>query len=223
MGAITVALLLLTSVNIEYTKSALRSVFPHVKATHRAEALAAGLCFRTYASLLATLKRDEMARCTVGFIDLARFSTRLQELGYHTVDPSSLIAIARSPAMPLRPWAEYKNGDRVANYRWFRECQRRDIPDIYIETRAKYVRLNWDCISRDPKHDTHLGEDQGANLVRKMFARFQALTRHRSGKAMFEGSSFVGFVDHLLPDVARDIADEFYTMLTVPPAQKMAA
>lgn len=56
-----------------------------------------------------------------------------------------------------------------------------------------------------------------------MVAGFQALTHHRSGKAMFECSSFVGFIDHLLPDAAGDIADQFYAMLTVPPAQKMAA
>jgi hypothetical protein len=157
------------------------------------------------------------------FFDPARFSARLQELGYTIVDGTPLVAIIRSPSMPLRPWAEFKDGDLAANNRWVYACQRRNIPDLYIELRAKYAKLNWDCISRDPGDDTHRGEDQGADLVRKMFARFQSLARHSPGKAMFDGTPFVGTIDNLLPDVARDIADEFYTMLIASPAQVVVA
>lgn len=216
------ALLLLTSDNIEYVKSAMRAALPHVKPTHRTEALAASFGFRTYASLLASLNRiaRHPAAC---FFDPARFSEHLHELGYAAVDGSPLVGIIRSPMMPLRPWREFRNGDLAANNCWFYECQRRNIPDLYIELRAKYAKLNWDCISRDPKDDTLLGQDRGADLVRKMFARFQALTRHSPGRAMFDGSSFVGTIDNLLPDVARDIADEFYAILIAPPAQAAAA
>lgn len=216
------ALLLLALGNIEYMKSAMRAALLHVKATHRTEALAASFGFRTYASLLALLPsvtKHPHAR----LFDPARFSARLHELGYAAVDGSPLIDIIRSPAMPLRPWTEFRNGDRAANNRWFYECQRRNIPGLYIALRAKYAKLTWDCITRDPKDDTHQGEDQGADLVRKMFARFQALAHRSPGKAMFQGSSFVGTIDNLLPDVARDIADEFYTVLIAPPAQANAA
>lgn len=216
------ALLLLAPGNIEYMKSAMRAALPHVKATHRTESLAASFGFRTYASLLALLQSVTKHPHARPF-DPARFSARLHELGYAAVDGSPLIDIIRSPAMPLRPWTEFRNGDRAANNHWFYECQRRNVPDLYIELRAKYAKLTWDCISRDSKDDTHLGKDQGADLVRKMFARFQALARRTPGKAMFEGSSFVGTIDNLLPDVARDIADEFYTMLIAPPAQAVAA
>lgn len=214
------ALLLLAQDNIEYTKLYMREAFPHVRSAHRTEALAASLGSRTYASLLATpVAKHHAAR----FFDSARFSARLQELGYTAVDGTPLVAIIRSPLMPLRPWAEFKDGDLAANNRWFYACQRRNIPDLYIELRAKYAKLNWDCISRDREDDTHRGEDDGADLVSKMFAKFNALKGHSSGKAMFQGTSFVGEIDNLLPDVARDIADEFYTMLIAPPRRAVAA
>lgn len=215
------ALLLLTLDNMEYMKSSMRDVLPHAKPTHRTEALAAGFGFRSFASLLAALNVAAILPAA-RFFDPARFSERVLELSYDAVDPRPLIDIVRSSKVPLRPWTEFRNGDRAANL-WFYECQRRSIPDIYIEMRTKYAKLNWDCISLDPKYDTHLGEDQGAHLVRTMFARFQALARASSGRAMFEGTSFVGKIDHLLPDVARDIADEFYMMLTAPLAQNIAA
>jgi hypothetical protein len=216
------ALLLLAPGNIEYAKSAMRDAFPHVKATHRAEALAAALGFRTYASLLAAVGAAE-AQFLARAIEPAKFSARLSGLGYDGVAAEPLIRIVRSATMPFRPWTEFKKGDLQANNRWFYECQRRDIPLITLETRVRYVALNWDCISRDPKYDTHLGEDRGALLVREMFAAFQSLARHSPGKAMFQGSSFVGSVDSLMPDIARNLADAFYMMLIPPSARGMAA
>lgn len=217
------ALLLLTHENIEHAKSAMRGVFPQVRAAHRVEALAAGLSFQTYASLLAAIKLGKRPYPLVGSVELARFSARLHDLGYANVDPHGLTDVVRSLSMPQRPWAEYKNGDWAVNNRWYRECQRRDIPDIYIATRAKYVKLNWDCISRDSKHDTHLGEDSGVVLLQQMFNRFQELARPNAGRAIFQGNSFVGHIDNLPPDVARNIADAFFIMLTAPPEQKMVA
>lgn len=216
------AVLLLAPGNIEQLKSSMRDAFPQMKASHRAEALASSLGFQTFASLLALMRSaDETA--IARSIELARFSARTSELGYDDCDPALLIQIVRSPALPLRPWAEFLRGDLQANNRWFYECQRRNIPLITIETRIRYVTLNWDCISRDPKYDTHLGEDRGSHLVRRMFATFQSLARHSLGKSIFEGSSFVGSVDNLLPDVARNLADAFYIMLTTPVVEDVAA
>lgn len=216
------ALLLLVPDNIEYVKSSIRDSFPQVRASHRAEALAAALGFRTYASLLASMGSAGETACARS-VELARFSARTHELGYDAFDPAALIQIVRSSAMPVRPWTEFQKGDLQANNRWFYECQRRNVPLITIETRVKYVTLNWDCISRDPKFDTHLGEDRGAHLVRRMFATFQSLARHSPGKAMFEGSSFVGSAENLVPDVARDLADAFYMMLSAPLIEGIAA
>lgn len=216
------ALLLLVSENIEHAKSALRGAFPHVKATHRAEAFASALGFRTYASLLAGLS-PVGTHAPARSVELAAFSRRLDELGYQAFNPASLLQIVRSPAIPLRPWVEFKQGDLATNNRRYYECQRQNIPHITLETRIKYVTLSWDCISRDPKYDTHLGEDQGAILVRRMFATFQSLARHRPGKPMFEGSSFVGSVTNLMPDIARNLADEFFMVLVAPADQAIAA
>jgi hypothetical protein len=216
------ALMLLAPENIEYAKSAMRDAFPHVKAAHRAEALAAALGFRTYASLLAGLSQVE-AHALARSVELAAFSRRLDELGYEVLNPASLVQIVRSPAMPLRPWGEFKKGDLATNNRWFYGCQKRNIPHVTLETRVKYVTLSWDCISRDPKFDTHLGEDRGVILVRRMFATFQSLARHSPGKPMFEGSSFVGSVTNLVPDIARNLADEFFLMLVAPADQAIAA
>lgn len=216
------ALLLLASENIEHAKSALRGAFPHVKAAHRAEAFASALGFRTYASLLAG-RSPVGTHAPAKSVELAAFSRRLHELGYVAINPASLLQIVRSPAMPLRPWVEFKKGDLTTNNRWFYGCQKRNIPHITLETRAKYVTLSWDCISRDPKCDTHLGEDQGAILVRRMFATFQSLARLRPGNSMFEGSSFVGSVTNLMPDIARNLADEFFVMLVAPTDQAIAA
>lgn len=216
------AVLLLAPSNIEQVKLSMRDAFPQVRASHRAEALASALGFQTHASLLA-LMRYSTETAVARVIELARFSARTSQLGYDHCDPKPLIQIIRSPALPLRPWAEFRRGDSQVNNRWFYECQRRNIPLITVETRAKYTTLNWDCISRDPKYDTHLGEDEGAHLVRRMFAVFQSLVRHSPGKAMFKGSSFVGSVDNLLPDVAKNLADAFYMLLTTPVADDIAA
>jgi hypothetical protein len=125
--------------------------------------------------------------------------------------------------MPLRPWVEFRKGDLATNNCWFYGCQKRNVPHIALEARVKYVTLSWDCISRDPKYDTHLGEDQGAFLVRRMFATFQSLARHSPGKSMFEGNSFVGSVTNFVPDIARNLADEFFVMLVAPADQAIAA
>jgi hypothetical protein len=209
-------LFLLNSDNIEHAKFELRSALPDVKASHRVEALAAAIGYRTFASLLADLRQHAPLRRAAKHVEPVRFSARLLQLGYESVDPSPITKIARS--MPLRPWAEYKAGDRDANDRWFRECQRRNIPNIYIETRSKskYVTLNWDCIAQDSEHDVHRQADDGANFVRQMFSRFQSHTRHASGKPEFFGSSFVGSIDRLMPEIARELAEEFFMMFTIP-------
>jgi hypothetical protein len=73
-------LLLLAPENIDHAKSALREAFPLVKATHRAEAFASALGFRTYASLLAGLSAVG-TRTLARSVELAAFSKRLDELG----------------------------------------------------------------------------------------------------------------------------------------------
>ena len=125
--------------------------------------------------------------------------------------------------MPAPAWCEYRTGDRAANDRWFRACRQRDIPNVYIERRRKYVKLNWDCISIHPDGETHLRGAHGTALVEEMFGRFQSLCRPDPGHAEFFGSAFVGSIDRLLPGVARDLADEFFMLLYAPMERRAAA
>ncbi len=217
------AALLLSPYNIALVKRALRDRLPGARSSHRVEAFAAAAGYRTYAALLADVKRSEGMHPTVACLDPDRFAARLDVLGYGQVDQDILADIVRSPDMSEPLWREYRNRDRAANDRWFRECQRRDIPNVYIELRTKYAELNWDCISIDPSGETHLRDEQGTALVREMFRRFQCLARPDPGKSEFFGSAFVGSVDRLLPDIARNLADEFFMLLYTPMQQRAAA
>jgi hypothetical protein len=135
------AVFLLDTDNLEHAKTGMRTVWPQVGASHRAEAFAAAIGFRTFAALLADLKCSAPLRAAVRQVEPLRFLTRLRELGCGVIDAGLLTDLARSAAMPTRPWAEYKTCDRAANDRWFRECQHRDIPNLFIETRTKYAKL----------------------------------------------------------------------------------
>jgi hypothetical protein len=152
----------------------------------------------------------------LGKIDDARIAARLIELGYDRIGYVSPIDATRSPGLPDRIWTEFRNGDRDANDLWFYECKHRNIPNLRIELRRKYVELHWDCISIDPRMEGHVQGEKGGALVREMFRTFQAIARGASGKPLFNGSAFVGSVDRLTPEMARSMADAFFAMLYSP-------
>jgi len=214
---------LLTRDNIDFVKRALRGTLPAVRASHRAEAFAAAAGFRTHAALLAALKGTGDDHPSFVNVDPARFAARLADFGHGGADGESLVGLVRSPALPAPLWREYRSGDRTANDRWFRACRRRDIPNVYIERRRIYAKLNWDCISIHPDGETHLRGAHGTALVEEMFRRFQSLARPDPGRAEFFGSAFVGSVDRLLPEIARDLADAFFTLLYAPTERHAAA
>lgn len=217
------AALLLTPDNIDFAKRALRSRFPSVKSSHRIEAFAAATGHRTHAALLADLMRSEGTRALVTRVNPDRFVARLHELGYGTADLRTLTDIVRSTDIPQPIWREYRNRDLAENDRWFRECERRDIPNVYIKMRRKYAELNWDCISIDPSGEKHVRDEQGTTLVGEMFRRFQSLARPDPGKSEFFGSAFVGSIDRLLPEIARNMADEMFMLLYTPMPRQAAA
>jgi hypothetical protein len=213
----------LTSDNCDFAKRAMRARLPLVKSTHLTEALAAAFGYRTHAALLTALKLSDARRPALVQADPARLTDRLQDLGYEIVDSSSLVEIVRSPDLPVGVWREFRNGDTGANNLWFRECERRDIPNVYIQLRTKYAELSWDCISIDPSGEDHVREDRGSALVNVMFKRYQSLAKGDPAKSEFFGSAFVGSVDRLSPPVAREIADDFFMRLYMPMAQRAAA
>jgi len=215
--------LLLSPNNLRFVKRSLQREFPDVQSAHRTEAFAAAAGYRTHAALLADQKQSEGMNPKVILIDSNQFLGRLHELGHETADMRALVDILRSSGMPEPLWREYRNGDLAENDRWFRECKRRGIPNIYIQKRRRYVKLSWDCISIDPSDEKHVRDKQGTALVDEMFRRFQSLAQPDPGKCEFFGSAFVGSVDRLLPEVARNIADEFFILLYAPMLRRAVA
>ena len=210
------AAFLLTLENIEFVKEHLRGTLLAAKSAHLTEALASGLGFRTHAALLAAIKTAPTARPLLGSIDDAKIATRLVELGFPATKPVSTLDVIRSREFPDRIWAEFQSGDRDANDLWFFECRHRNIPNLRIERRRKYFKLHWDCISIHPDDEAHVQGTNGRVLVRKMYDTFQDIARTTEGKPMFQGSSFVGSVDRLSPEMARAMADAFFAMLFLP-------
>jgi hypothetical protein len=210
------AALLLIPDNIQFVKTALRQALPTVKSSHFSEALAFSAGYRTHAALLAAMENALPARPILAEIHSERLSERIEALGYTGFAGVSVDNAVRSSELPVRIWAAFPNGDIAANERWFRECQRRDIPNLRIERRRKYVELHWDCISIDPHGENHVQGDQGTELVRAMFQTYQSVAGRISGKSLFSGSSFVGSVDRLFPELAYELADRFFAMLYEP-------
>lgn len=213
----------LTPNNCDFAKRAMRVRLMDVKSTHLTEALASVFGFRTHAALLAAMGISDVRRPTLVSVEPLRLRARLQELGYGPIDETALIETVRAPEMPVSAWREFRNRDLEANKTWFQECQRRDIPNVYIRLRTKYAEVNWDCISVDPHRDGHVREAAGSNLVDVMFRGYQALAKSGPAKSVFFGSAFVGSVDCLSPDVARDIADDFFMRLYMPMVPRAAA
>lgn len=207
--------------NLDFIKKELRSALSSVGSSRLSEALAAGLGFQTHAALLAAERSN--AHPMLLKIDAARMTTRLDQLGYDGVDLGCVVAVARSLQLPERIYTEFRNGDRASNNLWFYECRRRNIPMVHIETRRKFVKLRWDCITIEKRNEAHVREEAGDRLVHVMAHRFRQMARGASGKPFFSGSSFAGSIDWLLPEMARDMAEEFFAMLYVPMHQSKQA
>ena len=216
-------ILFLTPDNCSFVKRVLRKRLSTVKSTHLSETLSTALGFRTHAALLAAMKAAIADRPMLTQVDEDRMGKRLRGLGYGPMAPVDLASIVRSAELPLAAWREFGNRGRAANKWWFKECQRRDIPNVCIRLRTKYAELSWDCISIEPAGEDHLQDDDGATLVRTMSERFRTLAKGAPAKPEFFGSAFVGTIDRLSPLLARDIADDFFVRLYSPIAQRAAA
>jgi len=207
------ALLALTDENLAYLKHALRSAYPEVKSSHRAEALAAACGFRTNISALSSLKDGSPGWPYLVDVSSDRFSARLSELGYSGIDGSQIPELVRSSDMPDRIWISCKAGDRRRLDAWFYECQRRDIPFLYVALRRKYANIDWDCISTDNRHDDVTRKENSSELVRIMFNAFQFFVHGRAKKAMFDASSFVGGIKDVPIAMVPELADAMFRIL----------
>lgn len=203
--------MLLTADNLAFVKAALRNAYPSAKSSFLSEALANSLGWHTHAALLASLRQINSAPAPAIHLDERRFIERLAQLNCSVAGPEPLCEIPRRPQLPNPIWRIFRDGDIPNTNIWFRECQRRNIPYVYISKRRKYVRVEWDCISIDNRHDEAINGEGSRTLLSVMYERFQKLARPR--KAFFEGSAFVGHIDTLFPAAAHDIADELFVLL----------
>lgn len=201
----------LTSNNVHFVKRALRQHYSSVKSSHLSEALAAACGYRTHATLLSDIPRSKGLLPDIARVSEDRFFERLKGFGYKSGGQQLLSTIIRSPELPERIWCERKGRDIPALEIWDKECTRRDIPHVYVMVRRKYALLNWDCITLDEKHDNVTKGKKSAALVRAMYEHVWQMLKPST--AIFDGSAFTGEIDPLLPETARDIADEICIML----------
>lgn len=211
------SLIILTPTNLEALKREARTAMPEVRSAHLTEALATALGFRTHAALLAAIEADFGRPPNLADCLQSCFVQRLNQLGYDGIATAELDAIVRGPAMPERPYAEFRSGDVDANNRQFYACQRGNRPMITLTMARTYVKLNWDCITISPDHEGYLfGDDDGRAFGQNLFRQFQEHARRAPGKPMFTGGAFVGWIEKLLPETARNLAEAFYRKLYLP-------
>lgn len=210
------ATILLTSDNIDFVKTELRNGSPQIKSSHLTEALAFGVGYNTNAAMLAAIKSAPQAEPILARLECRKLSDRLSQLGYSGIDLFNIGEIVKSHDLPERIWVEFSNGDTNMNNYWFRECQERNIPNVCIETRRKYVKVRWDCISIDSRNEAHVQGNRGTTLGKEMFKAYQTIARRTSEKSQFSGKAFVGYIDCLLPELADEMADVIFSMLYEP-------
>lgn len=187
-----------------------------VRSAHITEALAYGLGFATQAALLAKTRSVPEFRSFLAEFDQGRFVIRLLQLGYALNENAALFDDDGLRNLPDRTWIDIEANDMGKQNFWFHQCKLRNIPFIYVARRRKYAELQWDCVSVDPAHEAHVQGDRGADLVRGMFATFQAVARKLPSKALFEGKSMVGSVKGLPIELVPELADAFFAALYKP-------
>lgn len=206
------ALLALTQNNIDFIKRGLKQGYPSVKSAHLSEAIAAACGFRTNIALVTSLRAADTRRPDLAEVDDGWFIARLAGLGYPALDGTALHGMVRSRDLPDRLWTACKGKDIPAQNVWYRECERRDLPFIYITNRRTLAQVDWDCISLDTRHD-EVTNNEGRELMDRLFKAFQAIAKPRSGDPFFDGSSFVGNVKKVPIEWAPDLADAIFQIL----------
>ena len=96
---VAMAFIMLTRRNIAALKSSLLKTFPEIGSGHADEALAAGIGFRTHASLLTALKAQSQAQVTI-VLDERLVEGRIKELSGYVVDAEKLERVLWRTALP---------------------------------------------------------------------------------------------------------------------------
>lgn len=209
-------LFILTQPNIDAAKAALRASMPAIGSAHLTEALAAGLGFNTNASLRAAIAREAGKPPALADAEPDHFTSRLADLGYSDAPIAPFLAAIREDVLAETPYTSFKKGDRRANDRHFYACQERNRPMMMVVLARQYATLEWDCITIDSDCDEHVSGPESTPLVRIMFKRFQERARGAPGKPLFYANAFTGSITKLLPDTARQLAEDYFKLLYLP-------
>jgi len=215
------AALLLTRENHDALKDALRGSCPDIGSSHASEALACAFGFRTHAALLNASGAFEGPNPLLVRACDIRLATRLLELTGQC-HAFSLIETVRA-GLPRPIWRAFKRQDLWANNAWFHDCQRRNMPFIYLHPGRQYVRLNWDCVTTQHNYDHHIRGEAGNALASVMYHHFCDMAQGDRTKAFFEGSAFVGDIKGLLPATAMRLADDLFELLYAPAGSRKQA
>jgi hypothetical protein len=204
-------MLLLYPENIDFIKREMKSRLTAVRSSHLIEAFAAAANYKTYAAMLADIKESPPRHPPLRRISDDSFQERLKELGYeHIFCVSQTI---RSNGLPTSCWRQFANKDPYSNNIWFYRCRDFGIPNVYIKSRTKYVKLCWDCISIRPEHETTIKDDR-QKIMKDMYAKFcSAVGPKAPGKPLFWGTAFVGSIDNIALEPAMTLADSLFETL----------
>jgi hypothetical protein len=214
------SILLLHEPNVGAAKTALRSLLPEIRSGHLTEALAAGLGYRTHAALLAGMAVDAERFPDVAEIDEGAFAARIEALGYAAPAFGLLDAVVRSVSIPDRPFVEFRDGDRAANNAHYAACLGLGRPMMMVRTARIYATLDWEIVTLSISDINSLFADvDGKRFSRIMLERFQALAAGAPGKPEFTGAPDTGWIKKLLPDTARQLAEDYFRMLYLPMRQ----
>lgn len=208
---------LVTEDNLAHIKGNLRLHFgKQVKSAHLTEAIAAALGRRTHAALLTDLPLPSVRPKAVLFDETA-FSARLAALGYADLRmPDSLWETADMNNLPEAALKQFSDDDKQGADRWFKECERRNIPWVRVMTKRKYATVEWDHWSLE------------SDLDEKMRARFSEacrvvddiFKRHRVQRSRSNPHPMVGSFEHIPVLAARQAAGEMfmlmYSLITTP-------
>ena len=209
-------LFILTQANVDAAKAALRMSLPEIRSGHLTEALAFSLGFGTNAALRAAIASETGKPPALADAEAGLFAGRLEALGYPNIAAGAFPAAMREDVLDETPYTWFRKGDLTANDRHYYACQAQNRPMVMVKMARQYAELAWDCITIDPDCDDHVSRPESTELVRVMFRLFQDRVRGAPGKPLFYASAFTGSIKKLLPETARQLAEDYFKLLYLP-------
>lgn len=211
------SVLILHESNLRAIKQALRVRLPYRGSGHLSEALAAALGFASMRHLVTTLAAEAHLPPDIVPLNITAFNARLAALGEEAAPASTLVDLARSAEIPDRPYVEFGEGNRAANNAHYAACIRLGRPMMMVMPARTYAKLDWEIITLSIEDIGRLyPEAEGRPFSRRMLEHFQSLARTAPGRPYFTGSPSTGWITKLLPDTARQLAEDYFRWLYLP-------